>query len=59
MTDKLTTDLAHELWAIAQGRAPIEDVVERMRAAIEQYGASCAAAERERLNERTKRARAG
>jgi hypothetical protein len=45
MTDRDTiiNGLAHELWAMAQGQAPIEDVVTPMMAELHVFAAVCVA----------------
>ena len=49
--DTTINGLAHELWAIAQGRAPIEDVVTLMMAELQAFASAVRADECERCNE--------
>ena len=46
--DTTINGLAHDLWASAQGRAAIEDVVTPMMAELHAFAAAVQAAERER-----------
>ena len=45
--DTVVNGLAHELWAMAQGRAPIEDVVTPMMAELLAFADAVRGAERE------------
>ena len=45
--DTVVNGLAHELWAMAQGRAPIDDVVTPMMAELLSFAAAVRGAERE------------
>ena len=45
--DTVVNGLAHELWAMSQGRAPIEDVVTPMMAELLSFAAAVRGAERE------------
>jgi hypothetical protein len=42
-------DLAHELWAMAQGRAPVEEVTALMADQLRSFGDARVLEERERL----------
>jgi hypothetical protein len=44
-------DLAHELWAMAQSPAPVEDVVGLIAAELKKFAAAEVAKERERCKE--------
>ena len=46
--DSIVNGLAHELWAMAQGAAPIDDVVTPMMAELLAFAGAVGAAERER-----------
>jgi hypothetical protein len=46
--DTTINGLAHELWAMAQGVAPIEDVVVTMMTELHAFAAAAVATERER-----------
>jgi pyocin large subunit-like protein len=46
--DTTINGLAHELWAIAQGVAPIEDVVTPIMLELQQFADAVMAAERDR-----------
>tara|TARA_R110000868_G_scaffold90375_1_gene251010 strand:+ start:155 stop:469 length:315 start_codon:yes stop_codon:yes gene_type:complete len=49
--DTVVNGLAHELWAMAQGRAPAEDVVTPMMAEILSFADAVRGAERERCEQ--------
>jgi len=48
MSDDDINGLAHELWALAQGVAPISDLVDLMIPELQKFAAAVRAAERER-----------